>query len=951
MRFKQISGMTLASMLMATTALAAEKAGADAGSVRFSIPQQPLGGALNSFSRQAGLQIIFPAEAVAGRASPAISGAMSQGEALHRLIAGSGLQVVANDGRTVSLALTDMSSAASEQSSESAASADLAPGDDIVVTGYRLQNRRAIASKRATPGVSEFVTQDEAGQNPDYNIADALRRVPGVFAVFDEDEGRYAAVRGLNPDYSLVTFNGLQLASSDQNSRRVMLEQIPASAVSQMKVVKSLTPDLDGNAIGGLLDLQTRSAFDAPGTYLVAQALAGYYDSRDVPGDNALSVRGDATFSTRFGADDMFGIVLSGSYMERTRDQERLLISNYLYFTPQGAPISNPIGQNAVGLPNNANFLNYTLKSKRFGGSATLEFKPDDRLHAALYYGHYIQDDDETRYGFVATPTGNIEPADASSGLVPRARATASVSQFLIEKPVDIYQARLSHETESGRLDVRASYSQARWDERGPGVSFTTPTTTDLGYRYDNNGVPRLSFVNPGFATSPANYTPTSISSTDFNVRERAKDGQIDYRRKLGDSGWHFGIGGKLKQIERILDRSQPSWSTAGLTLADFLRPGDPYSPPYSTIAVPIPNRVAFWDFFAANPNRFTANDAAVALASQASDYRFEESVAAGYALAEHRGDRHHLIFGGRYEKTDLDVRRFVVQDGKATPIREKNDYDNFLPSAVLSYDVTDMLKLRAAYAKSIGRPNQSDLAGGETRNDLAGTITVSRPNPELKPRRADNFDLSLEYYFDGNDGIISAGVFHKNIKDEIFRGTQLSVIDGVNWQITQPQNLESAKLTGIELNLVKNSFDFLPGFLANFGASINYTYIHTDAAVVMNNGTRRKIDQLLEQPSRLFNASLFYKYDGFEGRLSYSRPGRSYQSISTASEVDDVMYKPFDQLDLQFRYKISEQVQLIAEARNLLGESRDTVRPYFGEVREINQHGRGFWAGLSFRL
>src|SRR5690606_32072268 len=125
--------------------------------------------------------------------------------------------------------------------------------ETIVVTGYRQQNQRAIDTKRDMPLIAEFITQDDSGQNPDYNIADAFRRAPGVFAVFDEDEGRYAALRGLNPDYSLVTLNGLQLASSDQNSRRVLIEQIPASAVSRLDVIKTLTPGLDGNAIGGLL--------------------------------------------------------------------------------------------------------------------------------------------------------------------------------------------------------------------------------------------------------------------------------------------------------------------------------------------------------------------------------------------------------------------------------------------------------------------------------------------------------------------------------------------------------------------------------------------------------------------------------------------------------------------------------------------------------------------------
>ena len=183
--------------------------------------------------------------------------------------------------------------------------------------------------------------------------------------------------------------------------------------------------------------------------------------------------------------------------------------------------------------------------------------------------------------------------------------------------------------------------------------------------------------------------------------------------------------------------------------------------------------QVDTFGFFAANPQRFTYNSAQAALAGLVSDYRFDEQVTAAYALAEHEGERHRLIVGGRHESTDVNVDRYIQQAGVARPVSDSTDYSHFLPSAAFSYDLTDKLKVRAAAGRSIGRPNQSDLAGGESRSDIGGVISVSRPNPELKPRRADNFDLSLEYYFDGGNGLLSAGVFHKNIKDEIFRGTK----------------------------------------------------------------------------------------------------------------------------------------------------------------------------------
>ncbi|MGE4304823.1 MAG: TonB-dependent receptor [Novosphingobium sp.] len=820
---------------------------------------------------------------------------------------------------------------------------------DIIVTGYQLQNQRAVTAKRNAGTISEFVTSDDAGQNPDYNIADALRRVPGVSAVFDEDEGRYVAVRGLNPDYSMVTFNGLQLASSDQNSRRVLIEQVPASAVARMQVVKALTPAHDGNAIGGLVDLQTRSAFDSNDLYFSAQALVGYYDSNAVPGKGKPSFRTDATLTTRFGPDDAFGIMLTGSYMERTRDQERLIIGSNSYFTADGAVAKDPLNQAVTSVPNGGLFLNYALNSKRWGGAGALEYRPGNGLRASIYYGRYTQDDDETRYMVTLTPTATPVITGPATGKVESASVTVNTSQFVISKPVDTAQAHVGWEGDRTEIDVNASYSQSRWDEIGPGMNFSSGSRPELGYSYDISGVPRFTFNNPAYFSDPRNYSFASASSTDFNVRERVKALKGDVRQSLGDSIWKIAGGLSYKSVDRTVDREAPAWSSAtpGLTLDRFARP-ERYTPPSGTAPFPSVDREAFWDYLYGTPGAF--NQAPRGNAGLSGDYRFKEDVIAAYAMVEAQGERFHLIAGGRYEGTDVSVDRYAVTNGIIAPVHDTNEYDNFLPSVVLSYDVTSSLKLRAAYGKAIGRPNQTDLAGGEARTETAGIVTISRPNPNLKPRRADNFDLSAEYYFPGNNGLISAGLFHKRIKDEIFRGTTHIVEGPLTYAITEPQNLESAKLTGLELNFVMNSLPFLPQALSGLGLSMNYTYIHTDAAIVMADGSHRAIDQLIDQPKHMLNASLFYKDRGFEGRVSYSRPGKSYQSISTASPLQDLVYEPFNQLDAQVRIKLSDQFQFVAEGRNLLGESRDTRYGFYDEVREINAHGRGFWAGISFK-
>jgi iron complex outermembrane recepter protein len=144
------------------------------------------------------------------------------------------------------------------------AQAPAAEEDEIVVTGYVLQNREAIAAKRRNDRIGEFTSADEIGQQPDYNISDAFRRLPGVTTVFDEDEGRYVGIRGLNPNFTFGTMDGGLLATAERQNRQLNMEAIPTTAVSRLEVIKSRTPDIEGNAIGGIVNLVTRSASTAP---------------------------------------------------------------------------------------------------------------------------------------------------------------------------------------------------------------------------------------------------------------------------------------------------------------------------------------------------------------------------------------------------------------------------------------------------------------------------------------------------------------------------------------------------------------------------------------------------------------------------------------------------------------------------------------------------------------
>ena len=135
--------------------------------------------------------------------------------------------------------------------------------DEIVVTGQRAAQRAAIAVKRNEFEVMDVISSDDIGKLPDHNTAAALRRIPGVSVQEDQGEPRFPVLRGLTSTYNRTTVDGAIVASVDDVGRTVPLDIVPSVMAGQVQVIKTVTPENDANAIGGVINITTRSAFDA----------------------------------------------------------------------------------------------------------------------------------------------------------------------------------------------------------------------------------------------------------------------------------------------------------------------------------------------------------------------------------------------------------------------------------------------------------------------------------------------------------------------------------------------------------------------------------------------------------------------------------------------------------------------------------------------------------------
>lgn len=832
--------------------------------------------------------------------------------------------------------MTIMNAGASAQDAyeQDAASDDAL--DEILVKGVRAQILQSITAKRNSTQIMDTVSADDIGRQPDFNVGDALRRITGVSTIPEEDEGQFVTVRGINPDLTFLTFDGAGVAAASNSSgRRVSLEFFPADVVSGLEVIKTRTPSVDGNTIGGQVNMRTRSAFDADGIYAVGSAYIGKFTQDNAPfginggdGDNGLSYRLNGAFSATFGDNDQFGLVLAGSYFSKDRDEERII--------PIGFNSSGDFGDPSSSFgPGLTIWSTYHNPIERWGGFAKLEYQATSDLYMSVQGQYFYQDDIARRESELLIPSGANTTFDTQfSGSFTGAAFFLGSDQFDAKNTYIGGQYVAEYENEDGwSADFRVSYSEGEFFESSPDIDFRGPSV-DGEYTYNALGAPVVTFADPAFALDPANHPLNRVRPFETDIDNSIFEVEADFGHNYqGDGfGWQAGVKHRNQDQRDTRVRDVFLYTGGTATLADFQRPTD-----YSVLFRPgVPSLFtdfqAVFDFIAANPGDFTFTDNDPAIA-----YDITEKILAGYVALSYAGDNYQVIVGVRYENTDVES-----TDGSA------GGYGNFLPSALLNYDISDNLKARFSYARAVGRPNPGDLT--PIIEDFTGsTPTFSGGNPDLEARVADNFDLSLEYYFDGGRSLVSVAVFHKRIQNEIISLSTTGIVDGVSGIINFPRNAENADLTGIEIGLTKNSFEFLPHPLDGLGASLNYTYIDAGTTLV-DGGALREVDFVFEQPSHIFNASVFYQYGSFEAKLTYNYMGEYHAGFAGDPGFLDI-FGAYDTLDLQARYDVTDQISLIGEARNLMKEPLERFTGPGGVLlNDQSRFGRSFFFGITFK-
>lgn len=831
-------------------------------------------------------------------------------------------------------------------------------GEEIVVTGQRAQLQRAIEAKRQAITILDVAAADDIGQLPDRNVAEVVERLPGVGVQYDQGEGRYVAVRGIPSDLNNYTVNGFELGNPDGNTRRLPLDVVSGQLLNRIELVKAKTADLDGQGIGGSINLVTQTAFDYADPFVItASGQVGYQTLNE-----KTPYRGDASIGGRFGPDEQFGILIGGSYSYRD-------FQSFGLFPDDWAPAANTV---RGGLPINIKYTDYQLERERIGGVGSFDWRPSDTTHLYIrgLYSRFTENEYRQRYRLDfataaqrAAGTVTVNP----DGLTGVSTVTEQRSDLRLEyKEKSVLVGMIGGKTEVD--DWTFDYGLARshneviepnqlWQFRG------NPGTVDFDF------TDKLYTAVPRTPLTPAGLQFRQYTEQDESGDEYIWTGRADVTRKLalGEASF-IKLGGKYRATEKDFDSNNtvltrgPNAATR-FTLGQFnLQGADVISFPRKGrgyLITPVIDAGAITAFTDDTANaRFFVLDATTSRANATLlDLDLDEKIAAGYIMANLDFGSIQITPGLRVERTDLTIRGFQLENGTdVVPVTGKRKYTDWLPSLMIKITPSDDTVFRLAYTRSVGRPNYSDLTPGgsvsyEDNGDGTFDGSVSLGSAGLDPYVADALDASAEWYF-ARGGLLSAGVFAKFIKNPIYTNsftlTDVSFggRDYARLDFSQKANGTSADIIGLEL-AYRQQFEFLPGLLSGLGMEANATFIDSNLKVP----GRADPAAFPEQSELLFGAQLFYQKGPIEASIAYHHTGRALIALGGAT-LTDQYNDDLRRLDAKATFAVTENIRVFFEAQNLTDEP---TRQYQSERRDWviqnERYGRTFYAGASVRF
>jgi iron complex outermembrane receptor protein len=867
----------------------------------------------------------------------------------------------------------------------------------------------AINEQKMSPNIKNVIVLDEIGDLGDGNIGEYLKYTPGMSIIAGPQTAVSASIRGMPASGVIFMVDGAEV-SSPSADRSFDLAASSSGSVDRIEITKVPTPDRPANAVGGTINIVGKSGFSNPRRVLKINAYAAYNtdDGIKPPG---LS---DRVGSDRYSSERAIQPGLDVSYSHPVNKSFAFTINASSMLRVYDMDYDSPTWDMFRGVQTTSTIQNVLQTTERQLAATTLDWRisPDSAFRLSV---EHVQINTPTRQNVyaVAFGAGNSGSATFTQGAAAgndtirqtttwgdRTRGTTSAV------------LRFNHNGKLYKIDAAANFSRS-WDERKDldhGFFRTIGVTqaTSLVARADRlDGIyDRLAPIVTARTRTGAVFDPYDNAELTLNAPTSQPNEIVsDARQFTFNISREFNLRVPVTLKTGVSINRQRKDNTSELKTWTFTPPGgaaarlvknynltnDELSQQAffnDTLQVKWVSPVKLYDLFVANPSWFVLNEAG-AYTSGVTNSRFlQETITAGYVRGDVKflDNRLWFVGGFRYEKTDDvgegpldDIRATYQQDANGNLLRNpatgrlipvstnaletaklrytergataRKSYDGIYPSFNSTYYLTDTLVLRAAYARTMGRPNLTEIIPGLTITDpdaAAATRTITAVNTGLKPWTSDGLDISIEAY--GIKGAVaSVSLFRKDIKN--FFGTIRSVAtpelleefglsdDYLNYDVITKSNFGEARVEGYELSW-RQSLYFLPSWAKGFQMFGNATISRVsgenalDFTPFAHKNLNWGMSYIRKKVSIKFNVAYAYKVTGARVAPSATVPEGTFSWVA-----------PQITQDLSFDYRFHKRLTIYGSARNLNGDPKRTLRsgpntPVFTQPQSIQNFG-----------
>ncbi|MEO5910759.1 MAG: TonB-dependent receptor [Pelobium sp.] len=895
--------------------------------------------------------------------------------------------------------------------------------ETVVVSGQMSSTLKALNQQKNSDRIVNVISADQIGRFPDPNIGDALKRIPGVYVQLDQGEASLISIRGTDPSKSTINVNGSSIAGTGEN-RAVGISAIPADMVQTVEVTKAVTPDMDGDAIGGVVNLITRKA---PYTKLLSvTGGSGYSAIVQKPTYN-----GNIVFGNRYAKDKKLGVMASGSYYQQflgssdhqTTWEDVKWVDQQTYFMPK---FLNMIQNNLerirqsytvgvdykfnqkntltlTGIYNNYNDWRQisTLKVDDLGAQYPLNWE-----RAPGYEGvdkvivdenkDYI--DDKTNEPYLNLKNDHLHP-----------KYQPELERHIEGGVNDRNAAQITQRIMNLGMEGEHIIGKLKMNWKGSYLKNVTdrPNTRELELESENEKNVQMDYTNSAFIKANNGFEIENILQN-IEGRQSFHNDSVDtwYMDNLTGTDRRANTKQYLAQVDFTLPIKSGKFSNSikfgakhrGLNLENKTTSRVQWYPQIapemkakyeaalasgkSVNARDYAGWSDFWRGFGSNLTNISNNlhlntDYNVGSAASAkwlstlntdvngntsefllnqvyqnvlaNNYSGDEGVSAAYVMStQNFGDKFSLIFGGRVERSVVEYEGFNYNErANFIPSKQltRSEFLNFMPALHAKYTPDNSKVFRFAYTRTISKPDYKDISPYLSVN--VKDKVIKEGNADIKPTLSNNLDLLGEFYT-GNTGLISAGIYMKNITNykilardlvkfnevEEFIETPQSLLDqGANptsiasykkdydklkaangdLERTKPGNGGRANLLGFELAF-QRGLTFLPKPFSNLSIYSNYTHNF----IFVKEGDPK----LPGTASDILNLSLAYEIKRFNARVSYNNTS-PFVTILGTNNKGDVYYDKVSYLDANLNFFLTPKLVLYASGNNLLNQAQ----------------------------